>query len=179
MALGGYAIGSVQTQVVVQNNRPYPIRIIDMRVIKSCGRPPMGTIFDAQGGGAGEIIGLGFNLDSPDTSAKIVRGYSISTANYFDKYTISISPGAQQVFRFQTVTFQHSCTFRYDATILDGKKTVHQLIGNGLRPFRVSSGAFSGSPYNLSRYSVAYVGGPGSPAPNGAFVRIDPKFFKI
>jgi hypothetical protein len=130
-SLGGYAIHSVETQVVMQNNRSYPIRIIDMHVIKSCHAPATGTIFYAPGGAEDTIIGLGFDLDSGDTGARIVRGMrGIQTADYFDKYTISINPGAQQVFRFQASTSRYACTFRYQATILDGKKQVYQLIGN-------------------------------------------------
>jgi hypothetical protein len=178
-SLGGYAIHSVETQVVMQNNRSYPIRIIDMHVIKSCHAPATGTIFYAPGGAEDTIIGLGFDLDSGDTGARIVRGMrGIQTADYFDKYTISINPGAQQVFRFQASTSRYACTFRYQATILDGKKQVYQLVGNGHQPFRVSTvPAVSPTDVLLAGYSVGYVAGPISPAHNGAFVRVDPKTF--
>jgi hypothetical protein len=178
-SLGGYAIHSIETLVVVQNNRSYPIRIIDMHVIKSCRAPVTGTIFYAPGGAEDTIIGLGFDLDSADTGARIVRGMrGIQTADYFDKYTISIGPGAQQVFRFQASTSRYACTFRYQATILDGKKQVYQLIGNGRQPFRVSTApAVPPTDLLLAGYSVGYVAGPISPAHNGAFVRVDPKTF--
>jgi hypothetical protein len=177
-SLGGYAIHSTETQVVVQNNRSYSIRIIDMHVIKSCHAPVTGTIFYAPGGAEDTIIGLGFDLDSADTGARIVRGMSgIQAADYFDKYTISINPGAQQVFRFQASTSRYACTFRYQATILDGKKKVYQLIGDGRQPFRVSVFPVRSNTDFLAGYSVGYVAGPISPAHNGAFVRVDPKTF--
>jgi hypothetical protein len=177
-ALGGYAIGTMQTQVVVQNNRSHPIRIIDMHVVKSCHAPVTGTLFYAPGQAQDTIIGLGFNLDSPDTGARIVRNLTMSrTADYFDRYTISIKPGAQQVFRFQTTTTRYACSFRYQATILDGEKKVYQLIGDGRQPFRLSVLAVAPAPNYFSRYSVMYVGGMGSPAPDHGFARVSPKTY--
>lgn len=178
-SLGGYALAGTETQVVVQNKRSHPVRIIDMHVIKSCHAPPTGTVFDSPGQAADETIGLEFNLDSADTGAKIARGYGTSpTTDYFSEYTISIEPGSQQVLRLETATSHHSCTFWYRATILDGEKKVYQLIGDGRQPFRISSGTNGTAINYLSGYSVAYVGGPGSPSRNGAFVRVNPKTYR-
>jgi hypothetical protein len=178
-SLGGYALGFVQTQVVVQNSRSHLVRIIDMHVIKSCHAPLTGTVFYAPGQAADTIIGLGFDLDSSDTGARIVRNHYISpTTDYFEKYTISVKPGTQQVFDLQAVTSRYSCTFRYQATILDGEKKVYELIGDGRQPFRISAAADTRTRDFLSRYSVVYAGGPSSPARNGAFVRVNPKTYE-
>ena len=58
---GAYEPGGTSTQLVVQNNRPYPIRIIDMNVVKNCRSPLTGTLFFGAGGAQDATIGLGFN----------------------------------------------------------------------------------------------------------------------
>ena len=172
---GAYEVGGASTQLVVQNNRSYPIRIIDMNVVKSCGPPLTGTLFFGAGGAVDSTIGLGFNLDSSDTDAETARGTGSATwtPGYFDNYTISLDPGEQQVFDIYTVTTSHACAYRLQATVLDGSKKVYQLIGDGTEPFRVTAmPGSSGS--DFSAYNAVFLGGAASSG-NGAFVRVNPK----
>lgn len=167
-SLGGYLQSPVETQLVVENNRSHPIRIIDANVIKSCAAPLTGTVFYAQSQGADDSIGLGFDLDSDQTDAKAQeRGeISPSSPSYFTGHTVSIQPGAQQVFNMAAVTQFHSCTFQYVFTILDGPAKTYQTIGYGSKSFRISALA--------PKYSVDYEGGRTSPLPDGEFVRVNP-----
>jgi hypothetical protein len=100
-----------------------------------------------------DTVGLGFNLDSEENDAEIAKGIGISSwePGYFAKHTISLPPGQQQVFDLYAITSTHSCSFRYQATILDGDHKVNQLIGNGPRPFRVT--ALAGKRIPMVRYS--------------------------
>lgn len=173
--LGGYPASS-DTQVVVKNNRDYAIRIIDMRVAKSCGAPWRGTLFYAPGQAADLTTELGFNLDSQDTDAKVAK-YGVvknSAPDYFSVYTVSISPGKQQVFDMIAVSSHQACTFNYVATILDGSKKVYQPIEDNNRPFRL--GAITSL---FSKYGVLYIGGPASLnyAAHGRWVRADPRTY--
>jgi hypothetical protein len=168
--MGGYA-PSVDTQIVVKNTRTYPVRIIDMSVIKTCRAPFTGTIVYAQPQGAQLSVQMGFNLDSADPTATSihVEEDSIAGPEYFSEYTVKIKPGAQQVLDIYALTKKQACVFRYRATILDGSRKVYQTIGNGKQPFRVSA------QLPLSRYSIVYVGGiPTSQGTVTPYERVDP-----
>ena len=121
---------------------------------------------------------MGFNLDSVDTGAKVVNGVptvSPSDPNYFSKYTVVIGPGERQVFNIRTVTNKWACSFLYSATILDGTRKVYQEIGDGERPFRISSLATGTQQQPFSGYAVAYVGGPTNTGTVGPYIRVNPR----
>jgi hypothetical protein len=80
-SMGGYKSTAVATRVVLENNHSYPIRIMDMNVVKKCGPPLRGTVFIANGGAEDKIVGLGFSLDSTDTDAETAQGVG-PTATY-------------------------------------------------------------------------------------------------
>ena len=177
--LGGYA-QSVDTQIVVQNVHKHPIQILNMNVIKNCRAPLTGTVFYAPGQVAVEVIQMGFNLDTADTAAKLVNRIptvSPSAPDYFSKYTVIIQPGATQTFNIRAVTAKYACTFRYDATILDGTRKVHQQIGDGKQPFRISALATRVQQPYFSRYAVVYVGGVQSTGGIGPYLRVNPKTY--
>jgi hypothetical protein len=174
-AHGGYP-SRLNIQLVVQNTRSYPIRITDMQVVKSCHPPLQGTLFLNPAQGSEASIEIGFNLDlaNPEAKKTYALGPLITASNpdYFAQYTVSINSGAQQVFDIRTITDQYSCTFRYRVTVLDGTHEVHQLIGDGSQPFRISAIA------GFAQYSILYVGGDaGIPGDAERYVRVNPKTF--
>jgi hypothetical protein len=57
--------------------------------------------------------------------------------------------------------------------MLVGEEKEYQLIGNGAQPFRVTS-----SPELGQMFSVVYVGGVASSAPNNAWYRGNPKKYQ-
>jgi hypothetical protein len=178
-AHGGYE-PATDTQLVVQNNRNHLVRVIDMKVIKNCTVPLSGTLFYAPDQGGDGEIRLGFNLDSADTEAESAAGWGTSQwkPDYFANYTVSIQPGAQEVFNLRTVVTKYSCTFEYQLTILDGVKKTYQIVKDGGQPFRASAltrghsamGSYSG-------YQVMYAGGVYDEKGNGAYVRVSPDTF--
>lgn len=177
---GAYAT-AVDMQLVLQNNRSHLVRILDMNVLKACQHPLTGTLFFSPDAGADANIRLGFNLSSPDTEAEAATGWDTSTwkPDYFDNYTVSVQPGAQQVFNVRAVVSNESCTFRIQATILDGEKTIYQIIGDGNQPFRITSTAspFHNTALNFSDYQAIYAGGIASPNLKEAFVRVNPNTY--
>jgi hypothetical protein len=170
---GAFEAGGTSTQLVVQNNRSHPIRIIDMNVIKNCQSPLTGTMFFGAGGAVDDTVGLGFNLDSSDTDAERAQGTGVGQwqPDYFAKYTISIQPGEQQVFDLWAVTSKHACSYRYQATVLDGERKVNQVIGDGHEPFRATA-LILGTRSWSADYKAVYLGGAGTKT--GAFIRVDP-----
>jgi hypothetical protein len=176
---GAYEPGGTSTQLVVQNNRPYPIRIIDMNVVKNCRAPLSGTLFFGAGGAVDTTVGLGFNLDSSDTEAELAQGTGVNQwqPDYFTKYTISIQPGAQQVFDLWASTNKYACSYVYQATILDGSRKVNQNIEDGNEPFRATAIRINPRPPDLSSYKAVYIGGAGTKT--GAFIRVNSKTYSF
>jgi hypothetical protein len=180
-SLGGYPT-YLDTQLVVQNNRNYPIQILNMSVEKSCHAPFVGTLFYEPSQGAIESVQIGFDLDSSDTEAKVAVGPAVeaSSADYFSKYTVSIGPLGKQVLDIATYTTRYSCTFRYQLVILDGEKKVFQTIGNGGKPFKVDAVLPGTSRHPFDGYSAAYVvGNFGIPGDLNGYTRIDPTSFSF
>jgi hypothetical protein len=168
-------------QLVVQNNRNYLVRLLDMNVLKACQRPLTGTLFFSPDAGADASVRLGFNLNSSDTDAEAAKGWDLSNwvPHYFANDTVSIQPGAQQVFDVRAVVSNESCIFRIQATVLDGGKTVYQTIGDGNQPFRITSTAspLDNAALKFSDYQVIYAGGIASPNLKEEFVRVNPKTY--
>jgi hypothetical protein len=176
---GAYEPGGTSTQLVVQNNRPYPIRIIDMNVAKNCRSPLAGTLFFGAGGAEDATIGLGFNLDSSNTEAELAKGIGVNQwqPGYFTKYTISIQPGGQQVLDLWASTSKYACSYDYEATVLDGSRKVNQTISDGGQPFRATALRVNLQPPDLSSYKAVYIGGAGTKT--GAFIRVNPKTYSF
>jgi hypothetical protein len=173
---GGYETEFIDTQLVVQNNQNVPLRVIDIGVIKSCTQPLGGMLFFGPGQASDSGVKIGFNLDSTYSYALEIPNNSIVSSEsypyYFANYTVTIAPGAQQVFDLVAQSLDHACTFRYVVTVLEGEKKVYQTIGDGSNPFRVT-----GYRKGRSAYSVVYEGGAYSPSSNSLFVRVNPRKF--
>ena len=144
-----------------------------MNVVKNCRPPLTGTLFFGAGGAVDTTVGLGFDLDSPDTEAELAQGTGPNQwkPNYFAKYTISIQPGARQVFDLWAVTTKHACSYEFQATVLDGSRKTNQMIEDGNEPFRATVLDLRG-PY-WSTYKAVYIGGAGTKT--GAFIRVNPR----
>lgn len=175
-SLSGYQRGGTNTQLVVQNNQPQEIRVLDMQVLKSCGPPLTGTLVYSPDSGEDPAVQLGFDLDSADTDAQLVNEKvtpSKIEKHYFNSHTVTIKPGAQQVFSIITSTRMHSCTYRFALSMLVGPRHESQVIGDGLEPFRVSAliTGDDGTP-RFRRYGVVYLGGVASPTGKDTFVRV-------
>lgn len=182
-----FSLGAYQahpdTQLVLQNNRAQEIRVLNMNVVKSCQAPLTGTLIFSPNGGADPTIQLGFNLDSADTEAETVDAadnFTVQKPDYFAGHTVTIQPGAQQVFNIKTVTSKQSCSFRFLFSLLVGSRKAYQLIGDGSQPFRISALIGTGpAVVHFADYSMVYAGGLASPAGNNdRFVPVNPKTYK-
>jgi hypothetical protein len=175
---GGYE-PNTDTQLVLENNRSHPVRIIDMRVIKKCGAPVAGTLLYSPDQGNDADIRLGFDLDSNDAEAYAAIGWYTSTwkPDYFANFTVSIGAGSQQVFNLRSVVTKFSCQFRYQITALDGERKIIELIGDDGQPFRASALLPQVGPDPFTGYSAMYAGGVYSPAGNDSYVKVNPQTF--
>jgi len=180
-SLGAYQSHS-DTQLVVQNNQAHEIRVLDMQVVKSCQASLTGTLIYSPDAGADPSVQLGFDLDSTDTEAQTGNmgiEPTVGKPDYFAGHTVSIQPGAQQVFDIITVTSKYSCSFRFLLTLLVGSKKENQLIGDGSQPFRITAIAGTArTGTEFSAYEAIYAGGVASPTGHSLFVPVDPKTYK-
>jgi hypothetical protein len=176
-SLGAYEVYP-DTQLVVQNNNPEEIRILNANVVKSCQPPLTGTLIYSPDAGADPTVQLGFDLDSLDTEAKTSDIAGVHQPDYFDQHTVTIKPGAQQVFNIKAVTARQACSFRFLFTLLIGSRKTSQLIGDGSQPFRESASIITRSIHPFTHYAAMYAGGVASPPGNqDKFVSVDPQEF--
>ena len=180
-SLGGYAINA-DTQLVLQNNSNQPVSILDLRVVKDCGLPLDGTLFTAPPQANDNDVRIGFDLDSADTDAESATGWDPSTwsPDYFENSYISFEPGQQQVLNIRAVADSHSCTFTYQATVLEGKTKFYQTIDDEGKPFRVTSLVEDSSKELFAHYTALYVGGVYTEWPthyHGEYVQENPKTY--
>ena len=180
---GGYA-PSADTQLILHNNRPYPIQVIDIQVIKHCQAPLTGTLIYAPEGDSEPSTGLGFNLDSSDNDAMLADGPNVRQwkPGYFTQYVVPINPGKQAVFNIRAVASRVACSFLYQVTVQDSKNKISQVISDYGMLFRVSALRLSylHRPHrlvsqNFSGYQNLYVGGVASPRSDGWLVRENPR----
>jgi len=174
-SMGGYAMNA-DTQLVLQNESSQPVSILDVRVVKKCGPPLTGTLFDSPPQAGDWDVRIGFNLDSADTDAESATGWNTNAwkPDYFENKYISFRPGQQQVLNIRAVTDSHACTFSYQATVLEGKTKFYQTIDDGGQPFRVTS------INSFGRYAALYVGGVYTEWPthhHGEYVKENPKTY--
>jgi hypothetical protein len=174
-------------QLVVQNASDSMVRIVQIRVVKSCQRPWTGALYQSGGGGAFEqVVRLSFNLDSGDPYAKYVNTHAqyltshvgMADPDYFSVETIELAPGGQQVFNIIAYTGSQYCSFHYLATIISDGRTIDQAIYDHGRPFRVDGLPQGGNGSTVfSRYKELYLGLDSSPILDGSLVQVDPKTY--
>jgi hypothetical protein len=177
-AHGGVDDYAVNIKLVLEGNRPAPIRILGMRPIKHCQDPLTGTLLLSPSAGADSSVRVGINLDEPRPIARKLQGGMALKGDYFAEKTVSLKRGEQQTFQITAVTVRSYCEFTLELTILDNGKTITQEIKNGSGPFRVSAVKTTGdwgSPGIYSAYQALYVGGVATR--DGAFVRVNPSTY--
>ncbi|MGP0027032.1 MAG: hypothetical protein ACLPKE_27295 [Streptosporangiaceae bacterium] len=154
---GAYSPNEI-LQLVLRNNRSYLVRILDIAVVKSCGAPLNGTVFYSPAEGAVGDLDLYFDLDSNDMNAQN-DPENTNHSDFFSNQTVTIDPGAEQVFKVWAATREHACSFFLQAEILDGSRIVFEKIGDGQQPFHVTAAVVnlsSSKPYTA--YQAAYPG---------------------
>jgi hypothetical protein len=164
-----------EIKLVVVGNRPEPVAITGMSVTKRCGPPLSGTLFYSPPAGAQMLVGVGFNLDSTNSSAQNFNNGQLS-GDYFGSHFISLHEGEIETFEITAVT-KNYCDFSLNLQTVDGSSSQNETIRNGSQPFRVTALVQNPSfgPGDLSHYHVLYVGGVATGAgPRGGFAQQDP-----
>ena len=167
---GGAAVNGVTVRVDVQGNRKTAVRIEGMQLSEQCRSPVTGTLFYSPPAGSYPVIHIGFNLDRVHPVAQLLNDESLTFGGpYFLQNTITLAYGEQQQIQLLAITQEHYCEFRVDMSVLEGNSIVHQIIGNGNQPFRVTSSITTPDPVTprikdvkFAAYQRLYVGGVAS-----------------
>lgn len=150
---GGVAVGTVYIQIALSGNRSAPVRITDISVSPTCGKPLDGLLFESPPAGADDSISVFFDLDDVDPTATLLGSDGKAEA-YFPARTISLAEGEQQLVLVTATTQKQFCEFTVDLTVLEGDSTVVQRISMpDDTPFMVSASVPE------REYESVYLGG--------------------
>jgi hypothetical protein len=178
-ARGGVDPGSVIVQLVLAGNRDNVVRILNLRPVGQCADPLRGTLLYSPPAAQNLSVSIGLNLDQEDPVAQKLTGDSKFGQDYFSSKTVSLKYGEQQVFRIVAVTSKHYCQFRLNFTVLDGPRTIHETVGNGSQPFRVTA-LDMGDGTSVAAYKRVYVGGVADAGScGGRFISVNPTNFSF
>ncbi|WDZ83542.1 hypothetical protein [Micromonospora cathayae] len=126
----------IRISVVGQWSGPVFVRQIRARVVRRT--PPISGAFlfhNSQGGG--EPLEIGFDLDEPDSLARLVGsdGHTLGAA-YLDRRSLTLSPNEPLTIDVQAYTARSYCEWVIELDLdLDGKRRTHVVDDHG-QPFR-------------------------------------------
>lgn len=165
------------TNVTVAGNDPGTVSIVGMRVVKNCGPPLDGTLFDSPAQGTGGTIGMGFNLDSATDTAEVDNGAGITPgSDFFHGHVITLASGETHTLTINVLTTMYYCQFSFEMSVATPAGLVYETISDNGGPFELSA------TLRPSAYKALYVGGNDALGyklnTTGAWVREDPRRFK-
>lgn len=176
---GGSALSSGFINVTIRGNEAEEVRVSDLQIIKSCGKPLRGSFFIGYTQGSGDTIRLGFDLDVPASTAETVANTSgrvrVTGESYFAAHTITLQRGEKETLAVGVFTKTYSCEFTLRLIVATSHGTFYQDVTYNGHPFVVSAMAEPLDPrYPYSGYESVYVNKPsaGQVAPHWA--RVDP-----
>jgi hypothetical protein len=113
------------------------VRITDINVVVINRKPAPGATFvypqlTEHTSGLVPNVRLGFDLDSPDTSARVLDALgSRADSHYFDENTVTLKEDESLGFNVKVATSDCSCTYDLEVHFDDGKTvTIDQATGN-------------------------------------------------
>ena len=175
-----YPSGSSSVQVVIEGNRDHPVEITGARVVKQCQPPLNGTLFynPAIPAGIAADIGMGFNMDSPISTAQFFNpDTGAAYGDFFAGHTISLAHGEVQTLALQYSTGNQYCQFTFTLIVVDGNTTTREIVTNHGQPFRVTALIDKGPRRGeFSSYKALYVI---SGTANSGYVRVDPTTYEV
>lgn len=179
----GAAVDFGVATITLRGNAKEAVRLVDLRVIKRCGRPLTGSFFAGYSQGSGETIKLGFDLDAPDPSAKVMastsRGLFALAESFFATKTVELSPGELVTLSVGAFTKRYACKFTLKLFVNTSTGLLWQSVASrGNEPFIVSAMAPSAKRGRLlSAYDSAYALTPRG-AGEAAWQRVSPSSYR-
>lgn len=145
----------IRISTVGQWTGPVFVRQIRARVLKRSA-PMSGTLLFRGSQGDGEPLEIGFNLDEPDSIARVINPKNDTLgAAYVDRHTLTLSPGEPLTIDVQAYTDRSYCEWVVELELdLQGENRV-QVVDDHGRPFR-STGL---APRYQDRYFVHFTNG--------------------
>jgi hypothetical protein len=143
---GGVQVETAANKIVVQGRRPGVVSIVGMRAhVLSRSQPIAGTLLFSPPQGPSANVSLGFDLDAPDLTARMVDEDGVlSKRPYFASHQVTVSKGESIAFSVAASTKACDCTWE---AVLD-------LVVEGTRkPWVVRP---SNGPFRVTAYARAY-----------------------
>lgn len=141
------------------------VRIKNIRVVRQCGSPLMGTLFLNPPAGPPEPIGkIGFDLDAAVPIAQRITGdgdVGRWGASQFDNYVQYIKKGDGYAYHIVVRSYRRYCEFRLLVDAAAGDRTQTVTVDDGGRPFKVSG--LNDKIENLPNFKRLYVAGVAAP----------------
>lgn len=158
--------GGVQADIGLINltltsNYDSPVTVRELDIVKFCGKPLSGTLFQNQeGAGPFPIPAIDFNLDEGISIGQYGpppgSGYPAQGGNFFDKEAISVSPKERpQILNVFVYTQSSYCKFYFWMHIATDKGDVTEKITYKGQQFQLTG---TGSDFRTrnSRFDVVY-----------------------
>jgi hypothetical protein len=113
---GAAAIERGFTRVTLRGNARGTVRVVGMRIVKTCGPPLTGAYFAGYSQGGDSSLGMIFDLDQADPHPQPMALTSAEGAHplggdFFDQKTISLTPGEDVTLTIGAFTVRRSCRF--------------------------------------------------------------------
>ena len=168
-------------QLTLRGNRPYPVLVTGMQVVKQCGPPMRGTLFYSPAAAQPSNAMIGFNLDKPIPQADTVTSGGNLGPSYFLLQHISLNDAQDTQGVSIEATTAGSCSFRLVMQVFDGSKTSYETvddsttIGTG-SPFRITRMINESDEPNIAAYGLVYIGGVVDSQCHDAWTRVNSTF---
>lgn len=176
----GAAVDFGVATITLRGNAKEAVRVVDLRVIKRCGRPLTGTFFAGYSQGSGDTVKLGFDLDAPDPSAKVMastsRGLFALSESFFATKTVELAPGELVTLSVGAFTKRYACRFTLRLFVATSTGLLWQPIARGTGAFIVTAMAPPTKSGQLSGYDTAYALTPRH-AGDTAWERVSPSSY--
>lgn len=156
--------GAAVVELTLRGNRPYPVLVTGMKIIKQCGPPMRGTLFYSPSAAQPSNAMIGFDLDEAIPQADIIRSDGNLGPNYFLRRHIRLdSTQDTQGISVEAIT-TGSCTFRLVLQVLDESSTTYETVDDsttiGAGPaFRFTRMVNVSNEPVIAAYGLAYIGG--------------------
>jgi hypothetical protein len=132
---GAASVSPAVFKLVVEGNRSRPVQIVDMGYTDQCTRPLDGSYYgEGQAGGTEEDQAVVFDLDAKHPFPQ----NGMVTGNFFAAHSISLKEGEVEVFKV-VVNSSRYCQYRLTLSVVDGTKTVTEVVSDHGRPFHVTA----------------------------------------
>lgn len=173
--------GAAVVELTLRGNRPYPVLVTGMQVVKQCGPPMRGTLFYSPSAAQPGNAMIGFNLDKAIPQADTITSSGNLGPSYFLLKHISLD-GTQDTQGISIeATTAGSCAFRLVLQVLDRSNTRYETVDDSTTigagpPFAITRMINVSDEPDIAAYGLVYIGGVMDGQCDDAWTRVNSTF---